>query len=295
MQVEQNATPAVATESAAPVVQPQASAAPPAEAQHAPPTGPEAASAAETAKAEPVAKSPAEPEREPTLLEKFDADQAAKDAKPEPEKPVEPAKEGEKPAEAAKPEGKPAETDKPAPEPFKFEELQVPEGFAKRFDIPEAEVGKRIEEFNDILLKDVDPNVRRNELLGLHAKAMQEFADKVDADRRNAWNEYNKGQALATMGDAELGGAGHQTAMGAVARVRDTLTRDYSKDEKQELNDFLVVTGAGSHKAFLRLVHRMARYLDEPSIPNVTPQPTPDRGLKPGRRASVLYDNQRSP
>lgn len=290
MQVEQTGTPAPTS-----VVEPAPSAAPPAEAQHASPIGPETASAAEPTKVETPVEAPA-PEREPTLLEKFDADQAAKEAKPEgAEKPAETAKTEEKAAEAAKPEEKQPEAEKQAPEPFKFEELQVPEGFAKRFDIPEAEVGKRIEEFNDILLKDVDPNARRNELLGLHAKAMQEFADKVAADQRNAWNDYNKAQALATMGDVELGGAGHQTAMGAVARVRDALTRDYSKDEKQELNDFLVVTGAGSHRAFLRLVHRMARYLDEPSIPNVAPQPPPDRGQKPGRRASVLYDNQRSP
>lgn len=304
MEIEPTAAvPVVVTESAAPSSAPVVASAP-VPPQAAPDTP--QAGAAPTAPAEPAAQAdPApEPSREPTLLEKFDLDQAAKaESKAEAaEKPAEPRKtdgtDG-KPAEPDKAEGTPAEAEKaaekPAPEPFKFAELEIPEGFAKRFDIPEAEVSKRIDQFNEVLLKDVDPNARRADLLNLHAQAMQEYADSVVAKQRAAWNDYNKDQVKATMGDAELGGAGHQTAMGAVARVRDALTRDYSKAEKQELNDFLVVTGAGSHRAFLRLMHRAARFADEPQIPNTTPQPTPDRGGKPGRRSSVMYDNQRSP
>lgn len=308
MPVEQNATPEVVNESAtAPNNTAPIEVSAPASSQVAPQEAPQSSPSGTAAEPASTTPEPA-PEREPTLLEAFDAAEAAKETKAE-------GAEGQAtPGDAGKPDGKPEEQpkteepkaaepeqakaeEKPAekPEPFKFEELQIPDGFAKRFDLPEAEVAARIGEFNDILLKDVNPNERRSALLNLHTKAMQEFADKFAKNQQNAWNEYNKSQALATMSDEELGGAGHQTAMGAVARVRDALTSDYSKTEKQELNDFLVVTGAGSHRAFLRLVHRMARYLDEPQAPTFSPQPPPDRGQKPGRKSSVLYDNARSP
>lgn len=318
MQVEQNGIVA----DSAPV-----SAATPTQAQQASPSAPEVVIAAEQAgtgtvpaapqesiapTGAPAEPAPSEPVREPTLLEKFDAEQAAKEVKTEgagkPEDSpgnkgaTDGKSDGTVKAEEAKTEpteGRKEESPPKEPEPFKFEELQIPDGFAKRFDIPEAEVATRIGEFNDILLRDVNPNVRRTELLNLHAKAMQEFADKHAKAQQNAWNEYNASQVKRTMGDEELGGAGHRTAMGAVARVRDELTRDYTAAQKQELNEFLTVTGAGSHPAFLRFAHRVARYLDEPQIPNQPAQPTKENGIretgKGGRRSSVLYDNQRSP
>lgn len=286
-------------EQAAPAETPDASAAIASAPVSAPVSTPAQAAPQEAPQAQPSPESSAEPTpsaREPTLLEKFDTEQAAKESKAEGDTAKEPAK-AEAEA-AAEPDAEPAKEPAAAPEPHVWEELALPEGFTKRLDIPEAEVNKRIGELNDVLLKDINPNARRSELMALHTKALQEYADKVKSDQANAWNEYNKNQVLSTMSDSELGGAGHNTAMGAVARVRDEITRGWSKPNKQQLNEFLIATGAGSHPAFLRLMHSAAKFIDEPHIPNITPSPTKENGVREtgqgGRKSRVLYDNPRS-
>ena len=98
----------------------------------------------------------------------------------------------------------------------------------------------------------------------------------------------------AYLADDEIGGPGHQTAMAAIARVRD-----YGVPEKdrQSFDQMLRVTGAGDHPAFLRMMHNLARWVDEPQAMEAPTdiKPPKDIGKDPNRRGrDLLYDHPRS-
>ena len=316
-QLDLGATPAAAPAAAPPPVVAQVAEAAPAlpEPVAAPAPAAEPVKAPEPALAPVVAADDlnAPPSERPTLLEKAAEAAAAKDAAKPGEKAAEvdakaaktddkaakPA-EAAKPAVVAKPGEKPAEAAKPtaaAPAAaIDFTKFKLPDALKDTTaDNP------RMVEFTGALQEALaNPQDAGQKMLDLHAAAMTEYADQTLKNQIKAFNETRNGWAKDVMGDAQIGGAGHDTAMGAIARMRDMLvstanpgTKEYAADHKA-LDTFLRVTGAGDHPVFLRMLHNAARYFDEPGLPPDNPQPPPDNGRQNGARKRILYDHPRS-
>lgn len=255
----------------------------------------------------------------PSLLQEFDKDAAAK-AKPA-DKPAEPAKDaatpkdGEKPKDepakdAAKPaDAKPADAPKPddaakPAEAAKAAEPAKPEPVEYKYELPtalkmdDAQKGEVHALFDGFR---ADPVKGVQGLIDYHAKAMTDFATKFAADalknQHDVFNETRKNWRTEVKADDEIGGAGYQTSMGAVARMRDLVASDMMTARKwddgspraSELDEFLMTTGAGDHPVFLKMMHRFARFFDEASPPPPNPQPLPNGGKKPASRMKDLY------
>lgn len=227
------------------------------------------AAAVETAK---PADTAAKPHTEtPTLLEgvaKPEEKPAEKPAEAKPgEKPAE-AKPGDKPAEAAKPEeaAKPVEV---AP----VYELKLPETI-KAEPVAMSELTKL---FGD---SKVAPETAQK-IVDIGTAAMTRYAAHLQSEQHRVFGETRANWVKEVLADPVLGGAGHKTAMGAVARMRDLFV---PADKQTAFNDFLRVTGAGDHPAFLHLLHNAARFFDEPGLPPANAKPSPANGRAPGRR-----------
>ena len=250
------------------------------------------------------ASAPSDPADVPTLLEEHPAAKAAAEpAKPPAEPGKEPAtpaevKAGEpakpadaKPAEpkAPEPEAKPAEPVKPEPVEYKY---AVPE-VIKLDDARKAEFHTALDEFR------ANPAGGAQKLMDMHASAMTAFKDSLLQLQKDAFNDVRKGWRTEVLADSELGGAGHMTAMQAIARVRDAAVSSAKPGTKQyhadmaAFNDALRVTGAGDHPAILRAFHNMARWMDEPQSTSIPGGITPPKGNgKPPR--SSIYDHPSS-
>ncbi|WP_143029605.1 hypothetical protein [Bradyrhizobium brasilense] len=205
-----------------------------------------------------------------------DDKQPAADAKPE-AKDAKPAAEGDKPAEPAK-DAAPA-----APEPIAYE-YTVPETL-KIDDATRGELHSALDAFRQ------DPAKGAQALIDLHNKAVTSFAEQSLANQHKAFNETRSGWARDVLADEEIGGAGHQTAMRAIARMRDLFVPE---KERAAFDQFLRVTGAGDHPQFLKLLHQAARYIDEPSMPPAGAKPTANNGKPPGSRRDAIYDHPSS-
>ena len=289
---------AVASSPAA--VSPPAGASPPAPAA-AEPVAPAAQAEAPHAGS---ASATADPADVPTLLEEHPAAKAAAEpAKPatepgkEPATPAE-AKAGEptKPAEAkpaepkaAEPEAKPAEPVKPEPVEYKY---AVPE-VIKLDDARKAEFHTALDEFR------ANPAEGAQKLMDMHASAMTAFKDRLLELQKSTFNDFRKEERTKVLADPELGGAGHMTAMQAIARVRDACVSSAKPGspryiaETKEFNDALRISGAGDMKAILRCFHNMARWMDEPQSTSIPTSIAPPKGNgKPPK--SSIYDHPSS-
>ncbi len=246
---------------------------------------------------------------EPTALEKFDADKAAAaveaakkpaaEVKAEPEKPVvaadakpvEPAKDPAK-AEVAKPDAAAAKPEdaKPA-EPAKLEPVVYEYKLPDTLKMDDALKGKTHSAFDAFR---ADPVKGAQALVDLHNEQMQAFATDYAAqtleNQQRAFAATRRQWQNEHRADPEIGGAGYDTALEAIARVRDIAvssakrgTPQYDADMKS-FNDFLRITGAGDHPAFLKFVHNAARFVDEPqysSLPgDIKPAPGNGRGKR---------------
>ena len=243
------------------------------------PAAPEAPAAVVAAPEAPKADAPAEPPHPadvPSLLDSFKKDEPAKDAKA-PDAP----KADDKPVA-------PVAADKIE---WKFE---VPEQI--KIEQPQME---RLTSALDRLTAPKDAADRAaaaQDLLNQHRDAMQAFAEQTARDQIAAFNTTRADWRKQVLADERIGGAGHMTAMGAIARMRDLAVSDHKQGtpeyaaDQQSFDNFLRVTGAGDHPAFLKFVHRFARILDEPSLPPPNPQPPPDLGKPPNTRGK-LYAN----
>lgn len=245
------------------------------------------------------------PAAAPTLLEQFDAEHAAKEPAPKVEDaPKEPAadpapkepeaKEGDKPAdpnqpepEAKKPEGE------PNPEPKEPAQLD-PIDYVANVKLPETLT------LNDAIKGDMtaaldafraDPTTGVQNLVDFHEKQMQAYAADLSRQQYETWNTTRADWQKQVMADTELGGAGHHTAMQAIARMRDLAVPE---SERPAFNEFLHVTGAGDHPAFLRMMKNFAKFFDEPPLPSTDVKPPMDIGKAPGARRATLYDHPRS-
>lgn len=288
---------AATTNGAGGAPEPQAAASPVAAPAAAPEVAPapvaESAPAAAPAVADPApaAAEPAAPAVEPTLLEKFDAEKAAKEAKPE-EKPAEPEKKPEAAAgEAPKPEEK-----KPDAE-VKAEEPAAPapvEPVAYEYTLPETlqmDDAQRGELHTALDAFRADPAKGVQGLVDLHNKTMQAYAEDLSKQQWKTFQDTRKGWVTQVMADEQLGGAGHDTTMGAVARMRDLLVPEKNREE---FNDFLKITGAGDHPAFLRILHNAARIYDEAPLPPPNIRPAPNAGMPKGRGLRGLYKSNQA-
>ncbi len=236
------------------------------------------------------------PTAAPTLLEKFD-----KNAK---EKPAEPAKDAaaEKPAEPAKPaEAKPAEKPveavKPAEakpgDPVKVAEPAKPEPVEYKYTLPETlkiddarkdELHAAFDAFR------ANPAEGAQPLIDLHNKTMQDYAAHLEREQHRIFAETRANWAKEVLADEQIGGSGHQTAMGAIARMRDLFVPEKDRPAFEEM---LRVTGAGDNPAFLRAFHNAARFFDEPPMPPANARPSPNNGAGPARLRDV-YTHPRS-
>lgn len=242
----------------------------------------------------------AEPERTPTLLEKFDEKKAAEAKPAEAAKPAEgttklaePAKPGEakpaeaKPAEAVKPaEGaKPAEAAKPS-EPAKPEPVEYKYTLPETIKMDDALKGKVHTAFDAFR---ADPAQGAQKLIDLYVEQRTEDAKLTLKNQFDVFNKTKGTWEKDWMADPEIGGAGHMTAMGAIARTRDLGISSAKPGSAQYLADraqfdqFLATTGAGSHPAFGRLLHNLARFIDEPQAAEAPTEirPTKTNGKAP--------------
>jgi hypothetical protein len=289
---------------AAPAIAPSPAPTPPAEAPAvanpavAPPAPAEARTPAPAEPAPaPLPEPKAAPAVEPTLLQKFDDEQKAKAPKP-----VEATKPADaKVAEAPKPgeEPKPAET--AAAEPPKPAEPAAPIEY--KYTLPEtlkmddalkADVHKAFDDFR------ANPAEGAQRLVDLHTQAMERFAEQTLAEQHRVFNQTREEWRKQVASDPEIGGAGHQTAMGAIARMRNLVSRDMleprttadGKPMISELDEFLQTTGAGDHPVFLKMLHRFARYFDEGQEVVADGKPTKNNGARP--RSGLYTDASRA-
>lgn len=270
----------------------------------------EAPAAADVAPASDTGKS-ADPKLDPTLLEKFDAEQKAKDAAAAAEKAAKPADKAPevKPADKAADkatdkaaEAKPADkaadaapADKVA-EPAKLEpvayEYKLPDTL-KMDDALKGQLHSALDSFR------ADPAKGAQGLIDLHNQSLTAFADATRKAQFDTFNETKAAWETQWKADEQIGGAGYQTALGAIARTRDIGISnakpgtDQYKADCAAFDQFLAVTGAGSHPVFGKLLHNLARYIDEPQAGEAPTdiRPPKNNGKAPGSR---LYDHPSS-
>ena len=204
----------------------------------------------------------------PTLLE--EAGKPTAEAKPVPE--------GEK---------KPGEAEKPL-EPVEtrtYEPFTLPEGVT-----PDEQ---QLDAFRQVAASHNLDQTAAQGFLDLHVAAIQRAGEAMRAEQQRIFAETRKGWVEEIKADPILGGAGHQTALMAAARMRDLLVPEA---HRAEFADFMRVTGAGDHPALMRLFHTAARFYDEPAAPPMPARPVPDRGGNGAKqpRSSVMYDHPSS-
>lgn len=214
--------------------------------------------------------------------------EAKPEVKPEPKVEAKPeVKPGEKPAEAAKPEPLPAIE-------YKY---TVPDTL-KMDDGLKGELGTALDAFR------ANPAEGAQALIDLHAKTMSDYAANLQTETlRNQHRDFNATRDTWNKdwaADEQIGGSGYQTALKAIARMRDQFvsaevpgTPKYQADLKS-FEEFLRITGAGDHPAFGRFLHNVAQAFDEPPLGPINAQPTRNNGQKPGSRRERMYDHPSS-
>lgn len=194
---------------------------------------------------------------------------------------------------AGKPDEKPKTDEKPAGEAEKpvvvgevatYEPFKLPEG------LPIDET--RIKAFTDVIgpLKLGQEDAQK--LVDLHTQTLQDYAQALSAQQHAQFAETRRGWVEKIKADPVLGGAGHQTALQAAARMRDLLV---PPEHRQEMAEAMRDTGIGDHIALFRLFHNAARLFDEPASPPIAARPVPDRGGSAKEpRSRIMYDHPSS-
>lgn len=240
----------------------------------------------------------------PSLLETVGDKPKPADDKPqaEPGKPADPAA---KPVEVKPVEVKPAEVKPAEAEPAKPAELLPVVYQYKLPDTLKMDDGLRTELHTALDAFRTDPVAAGPQaLIDLHDKTMAAWAKDYDAraitNQHATFNKMRDDWNKLVLSDEEFGGAGHQTAARAVARMRDQFvsseppgTPRYTRD-LAEFETFLRVTGAGDHPSFWRFLHNVAAAFDEPGLPPVDPRPAKTNGQNPSRSRDRMYDHPSS-
>jgi hypothetical protein len=237
------------------------------------------------------------PEAAPSLLEKFASERDK--TKPE-EKPAETTKEGEKPIEGAKPEEAKAEGEPEKPAEVKPELPKVD----YKYELPKSmqmDDAQRTQFHEALDAFRADPEKGAQNLLGMAETMMTSYAEHVGREQWRLFNDTRANWLKDVMADPVLGGAGHDTAMGVIARMRDMFastnaqgTPEYEAD-LAAFDTFLRVTGAGDNIHFLRLLHNVGRKFDAPAMPPPGARPVPESGRRPGEsRSQRMYPSMQS-
>src|SRR5208337_1886954 len=201
-------------------------------------------------------------------------------------------------AEPAKPDAAaPAPDDgaKPPAEAAPVVPAPVLEPITYAFEFPEnlKADDPKIAEYTSILGEArIAPEVGQK-ILNMYGEAAQAYATHIANEQQRIFAETRRNWNKERLADPEFGGSGHETASGAIARMRDQFVPD---KDAAAFNEMLRVTGAGDHPAFWRLLYRVANAFDEPSSSPPVGKPPADNGVRPGRQArrEVMYDNPRS-
>lgn len=214
---------------------------------------------------------------------------ADKTAEPEAPKPAEPAATPEppKPGEEAPKPAEPPTIDHDTLEPVVYPEWTAPEGVT-------LDKGA-IEKFNALLGEHRLPAELGQQLLDRHVEAIKQYAEHTVAEQHRAFGEMRAEWRNQIMADPVIGGSRHQTAMGAVARLRDTFVSDHQPNTPEynsdiaAFNEMLIVTGAGDHPVLNRMLHRIAQVVDEPRLPPVNNGPAPNGGMPRKKGMAGIY------
>lgn len=198
-------------------------------------------------------------------------------------KPADAPKEGEPKVDAA-----PVEPAKPEPVEYAY---QVPEVITMD-DAQKGEFHGILDEFR------ANPKEGAQKLLDLHAKSLQSYHEETLRNQIKTFNATRREWQIAADSDPEIGGPAKDTARAAIARVRDAVistakpgTPQYAAD-KTAFDQFCRVTGAGDNPVMLKMFHRMARFLDEPTPPPPGGKPPASNGANPNRsRSERMYPN----
>lgn len=256
-------TPTIITPQTAPIEAPAAEVTP-----EAAPVTPEAPAVPPEGLDKPADETKPAPHTEkPTLLE---ATETPKPDEKAPEKPPAPVEEAKKPEEAA--------------EAVKYEPFTLPEGVKVDED--------RIAKFTDLVGPHKLDQETAQKLVNLHTETLDAFREHMQAEQLRVFEETKAGWLQKTMSDPELGGAGHQTALQAAARMRDLLVPE---EDRADFVEMLRASGVGDHPALFRMLYRAARLFDEPAAPPIPARPVPDRGgSAPATRQALIYDHPTS-
>lgn len=266
----------------------------------------------------PVVDAASDAHAEPTLLESFIAD--VKDGDTKDEKPADVPEGGDQVVEAKtdekvdektdKPEDKPAEKpeetkdakpeEKPAEKPA---EAAKPEPVDYKYTLPEhikmddalkGSFHSALDEFR------ANPAEGAQKLIDLYNDQMTKYAEHLQREQHRVFGETRKTWSDQIKADPILGGAGHKTAMKAIARMRDQFasrhkpgTDEYNADIKS-FDTMLRITGSGDHPALMHFIHNVAKFADEPSVRHGDINPPPDIGKGGKAGAKIMYDHPRS-
>jgi len=236
-----------------------------------------------------VEDKPAETPAEAKAAEKVEAPEP-KEAKPE-DKPAEPKPEAEAPLPVV-------EAPPLAPVEYKY---SLPET-VKLDDALKTELHGALDEFR------ANPAEGAQKLLDMYARETTRFAEEYDrqslANQHAAFANTRKEWKTRWAASEDIGGAGYDTSLKAMCRVRDLVVSSAKPGTPQYQNDwnefleFCAVTGAGDHPAFARLLHNAARFVDE--APIAPPNARNGAALAkvnarpPGSFKEVMYDHPRS-
>lgn len=185
----------------------------------------------------------------------------------------------------------------PEPEPALVEPIAYPD-----WKLPEGIVAQpeMLSAYTEALQSARVPPEVGQSLLDLHAKAMQQFGEtfaaKMADEQQKAWDKVKLEWYEQAKADERIGGAGHMTAMGAIARVRDAVISDHKPDtpqyaaDRKAFDDMLKLTGVANHPVLLKAFHRMAKYIDEPRLPPPNPGVVPNGGMP--KRNGFSYETK---
>lgn len=202
---------------------------------------------------------------------------------------TQPAKPAEDPAaapDAAAPTEAPAAAEPAAPtapEPLTYEAPTLPEGVTLA---PE-----RLGEFDRVIGTHQVPPEARQELVDMFLRERTSWEEANLRNQHEAFAQTRQQWREQVMGDEEIGGSGHQTAIAGAMRMIDQFVAPAHRDAFDKM---LVATGAGDHPEMIRFLHNVARKFDAPPVPLAPNNPPPDRGNGGARRMRDLYDNPRS-
>lgn len=150
---------------------------------------------------------------------------------------------------------------------------------------------KRLGDFTTLLGEHkISPEVGQA-LLDRHFEAMQEFATQAYQEQHAAFARVRGAWREEVLADPQIGGSGHETAMKSIATVLESFV---PAEEQKAMDEFLENTGAGDNPYFLRMMHRIARWRNEPSAPPAPQRPNPKANTPPGGKRTALYDHPSS-